>query len=321
MLMKVSTPNFATLNSGYQRLFKVNHLTIGLVLPLESYPDRAVPTLAAQLERVQLAESLGFGAVWLRDIPFNVPSFGDAGQVFDPFVYLGLLAGQTRDITLGVSSILLPLRHPVHVAKSAASVDVLSGGRLVLGVASGDRPAEFPAFKLDYKARGERFREAYKTVRMLAQEQPVQLAGAEQLDVLPKPVAGRVPLMITGSSQQSDAWIASHGDGWMSYPREAALQARIIARYRSENQQAGHRPKPVMEPLYIDLLENADAPPEKIHLGYRLGVNALRDYLRERQAIGVNHIALNLRFNQADPENTLQKIAAAVLPEFPLHQD
>ena len=50
--------------------------------------------------------SLGFAALWLRDVPFNVPSFGDAGQLHDPFVYLGLLAGTTERIALGVASIM-----------------------------------------------------------------------------------------------------------------------------------------------------------------------------------------------------------------------
>ena len=64
-----------------------------------------------------MAERLGFKAVWLRDVPFNVPSFGDAGQLFDPFTCLGLLAGQATDIALGVASIVLPLRHPPHAAQ------------------------------------------------------------------------------------------------------------------------------------------------------------------------------------------------------------
>ena len=71
-------------------------------------------------------------------------------------VYLGLLAGLTERIALGVASIVLPLRHPAHVAKAAASVDVLSGGRLLLGVASGDRPEEYPALNLPFADRGER---------------------------------------------------------------------------------------------------------------------------------------------------------------------
>ena len=89
-------------------------------------------------------------ALWLRDVPFNVPSFGDAGQLFDPFVYLGYLAGQTDTIALGVSSLILPHRHPAEVAKAAASVDVLSEGRLLLGVASGDRPDEYPALNIPF---------------------------------------------------------------------------------------------------------------------------------------------------------------------------
>ena len=135
-----STKTFAPINRGYNQVFQPNRLSIGVIAPLESYTSGPVPTMERHLERVRLAEKAGFSAVWLRDVPFNVPSFGDAGQVFDPFVYLGFLAGQTQRIALGVASLILPLRHPAHVAKAAASVDQLSGGRLILGIASGDRP-------------------------------------------------------------------------------------------------------------------------------------------------------------------------------------
>lgn len=117
---------------------------------VEDYSRSPVPDIHRYLERVQLAEDLGLSAVWLRDVPFNVPSSGDAGQTYDPFVYLGLLAGQTKRIALGVSSTVLPLRHPAHVAKAAASIDVLSGRRILLGVASGDRPDEYPALGLPF---------------------------------------------------------------------------------------------------------------------------------------------------------------------------
>ncbi len=136
---------FQSINRGYNSVFRPNHLSLGLVVPLEIYSQGPAPTMTRHLERVQLAEQLGFAAVWLRDVPFNVPSFGDAGQMYDPFVYLGLLASCTKRIALGTASIVLPLRHSAHVAKAAASVDGLSGGRLILGVASGDRPEEYPA--------------------------------------------------------------------------------------------------------------------------------------------------------------------------------
>lgn len=317
MLMKTTESTFPRLNRGYSQLFRPGQLTVGLVVPIENYADGPLPSLTDHVERVQLAEALGFGAVWLRDIPFNVPSFGDAGQLYDPFVYLGLLSGKTRRITLGVASLILPLRDPVHTAKAAASVDVLTGGRMVLGVASGDRPQEYPRFGVDHASRGQGFRDSYAAIRSLAQSD----ASPDGIDLLPKPVAGRIPLMITGSSQQSEAWLAQHGDGWMTYPRDARTQAALIAQYRQRSQDLGRAAMPVMEPLYIDLAEDPNAPPRKIHLGYRLGARHLRSYLQERRRIGVNHVALNLRFNQAATEFTLQQLAAHVLPEFPNHKD
>ncbi|MEL7296896.1 MAG: LLM class oxidoreductase [Pseudomonadota bacterium] len=318
--LNTSQAAFAPLNTAYRTVFAPDRLSIGLVVPIESYPDRPTPTMTDHIKRVQLAESLGFAAVWLRDVPFDVPSFGDAGQIFDPFVYLGSLASQTKRIALGVASIILPLRHPVHTAKAAATVDTLSDGRLLLGIASGDRPEEYPAFDTDYHSRGERFRSAYDYLRALSTPRP-QVANdwgtvGGGIDLLPKPVADRLPLLVTGGSQQSPEWLATHADGWMTYPRPAPTQARLISNYRSAIARAGLTDKPVMEPLYVDLVDDPLAPPQPIHLGLRLGVNALRNYLMSRQAIGVNHIALNLRFNQADIETTLQTIAADLLPHF-----
>ncbi|MCW8886065.1 MAG: LLM class flavin-dependent oxidoreductase, partial [Motiliproteus sp.] len=74
--------------------------------------------------------------------------------------------------------------------------------------------------------------------------------------------------------------------------------------------------KPVMEPLYLDLAAHPDTAPQPIHLGFHTGINPLREYLKSRQQIGVNHIALNLRFNRADPEATLRKLADELLPDF-----
>lgn len=62
-------------------------------------------------------------------------------------------------------AIVVPIRHPLHLAKAAASIDQLSGGRLILGVATGDRPVEFPAFGIDPETRGERLREFLEVYR------------------------------------------------------------------------------------------------------------------------------------------------------------
>ena len=311
---------FPQLNHAYNTIFRWNRLSLGLVLPLESYVNGPVPSMNHHIERAQLAETLGFSALWLRDVPFNVPAFGDAGQVFDTFVYLGLLAGQTERIALGVASVVLPLRHPAHVAKAAASVDVLSGGRLILGVASGDRPEEYPALGLPFEDRGKRFRDSFAYIERMAQHAPAfnnhYGSPGGGMDLLPKPVSARLPLLITGGSQQDPDWIARHGDGWITYPRELAAQARLIDAWRQRIDALGSASKPAVQSLYVDLTDDPNASPQAIHLGFRLGANPLRDYLRSLEAIGINHVALNLRFNQADVELTLQRLAEHILPGF-----
>ena len=311
---------FRSINHGYDSTFRPGRLSLGLVVPLENYASGPVPSMSRHLERVQLAEKLGYAAVWLRDVPFNVPSFGDAGQVHDPFVYLGLLAGCTDRIALGVASIILPLRHPAHVAKAAASADVLSGGRLILGVASGDRPDEYPALAEPFADRGARFRESYDYIRHMAESCPAveseygRTTGT--IDLLPKPSGGRLPLLITGGSQQQPDWLARHGDGWMVYPRSTTAQAELIRDWRTRTHAAGADDKPVMQPLYVDLADDPDASPQPIHLGLRLGTNHLLAYLKSLEEVGMNHVALNLRFNQPDVEETLHRLAEDVLPAF-----
>ncbi|MEM9431905.1 MAG: LLM class oxidoreductase [Pseudomonadota bacterium] len=316
---------FPTLNHAYNSVFKPHSLTIGLVLPLDAHSQSPTPDMHRHIERAALADDLGFAALWLRDVPFNVPSFGDAGQVFDPFVYLGVLSAVTRDIALGVASIVLPLRHPAHVAKAAASADQLSGGRLLLGVASGDRPEEYPAMGMTFHDRGERFRESLAYIRAMANGYPTHAATygdlRGQMDMLPKPVAGRIPVLITGGSQQSPEWIAAHGDGWITYPRDTSVQARLVQAYRARSSAVGSVRKPVMQSLYIDLLDEADAAPSPIHLGFRSGVGFLRSYLNALQAGGINHVALNLRFTGGGVEDTMKRLADALLPDLATAKD
>ncbi len=320
MLTKVDDREFQPINRGYNAVFRPHRLSLGLVVPLESYPTGPVPAMTRHVERVQLAEELGYSSIWLRDVPFNVPSFGDAGQIYDPFVYLGLLAGQTEQIALGVASIILPLRHPAHVAKAAATADVLSGGRLLLGVASGDRPEEYPALNQPFSERGARFRASFDYIRRMGEDAPAfeNSYGSPNggVDMLPKPASGKLPLLITGGSQQDPDWIAQNGDGWMLYPRNVGAQAQIIRDWRARVAAAGRLAQPVMQPLYVDLVDDPDARPQPIHLGFRSGTRSLLAYLKSLEEIGVNHVALNLRFNQADIETTLKRLADEILPGF-----
>lgn len=320
MTVETDSGAFQTINQAYNTVFQPNRLSLGLVLPLEASFHDPVPAMDRHIERILLAEELGFSAIWLRDVPFNVPTFGDAGQVFDPFVYLGLLAGQTKTIGLGVASIVLPLRHPAHIAKAAASVDALSDGRLILGIASGDRPEEYPAMNLPFAERGARFRASFEYIRRMAEEMPefqnfFGSVGAG-VDMLPKPRAGKIPMLITGGSQQDPEWLANNGDGWMTYPRNIPHQAQAIDDFRARAKAAGEPGKPIMQPLYLDLAEDPTTSPQPIHLGFRTGSQHLLPYLKTVEEIGVNHLAFNLRFNREDIEDTMKRLADTVLPAF-----
>lgn len=312
-------PAFAPLNRAYRQVFSPGRLSVGLVVPIDAYPDRPVPPTVQHVTRVRRAEALGFAAVWLRDVPFNVPTFGDAGQVLDPFVLLGALAATTDRIALGVASLILPLRHPAHVAKAAASVDVMSDGRLLLGVASGDRPEEYPAMGRRHDERGALFREAFDYIRRMAADAPAfsSAFGAPdgRAELLPKPTAARLPLLVTGGSQQGPAWGAAHADGWITYPRDPGAQARAVADWRARI-PGGDAAKPVMQPLYVDLADDPDAAPTPLHLGFRAGLRPIATYLAAIRDAGVNHVALNLRFNRAPIDETLDRLATDLLPQF-----
>jgi len=318
--------SFEKINKAYNSVFRPDNLSIGIVIPIESYSEGMLPMMKDQLAKVKLVEQFGYKALWVRDVPLHVPTFGDAGQMFDPFTYLGYLAGQTTKIALGVASIALPLHHPVHVVKSATTIDQLSGGRVLIGIASGDRPTEYPSMAELFENRGVRFREAYSYIRaaqdafpFLADNSYGKLDG--QSDILPKATGHKLPLLITGHSQQTTDWVADNGDGWMYYPRNLYMQEHNIQEWRSRVLAKQKYDKPFMQSLYVDLHKDDDFKPQGIHLGFRLGVNYLKDLFLQLRKIGVNHVALNLRFNEGNMEATLEKIAANLFPLFHLDQE
>ncbi|MEM8585528.1 MAG: LLM class oxidoreductase [Bacteroidota bacterium] len=312
---------FQQINRGYNKVFRSGKLSLGIVVPIEQYSQSAIPSMKRHLERVQLVEKLGFEAIWVRDVPFQVPSFGDAGQTYDPFTYLGFLAGQTKEIVLGVASIALPLRHPLHAAKSAATIDRLSDGRFIMGVASGDRPDEYPAMNIDFQQRDLLFRDAFRYIRSAEDDYPKlddnrygHLKGAA--DILPKSVARKIPMLVTGYSRQSLEWNAQYGDGWIYYPRSPMQQAYIIAEWRRSVYQFHQHDKPFMQPLYVILEQDDNFRPQPIQLGLRTGANYLMEYFKDLEQMGVNHVAINLRFNYRNTEKTLEEIATKILPGF-----
>jgi luciferase-type oxidoreductase len=305
---------------GFRRMFAPDRLTLGVFFPIEAF-ERDQPSMRHQEYLAGRAEELGFAALWFRDVPLRDPSFGDIGQIFDPWVYLGWIAAQTREIALATGSIVLPLRHPLHTAKAAASVDQLSGGRLVLGIASGDRPVEFPAFGVDFEQRSALIRENLRVIRsVLDNEFPTLHSPYGELygsaDLVPKPT-GRLPLLVTGHSGQRLDWIAQHADGWITYPRGIERQMEVVSHWRAAVETAAPGSfKPFVQSFYVDLSDDPNQQPVPIQLGFRAGRNFVFRFLDALQAIGVNHVILNLKYGTRDAGAVLEEIGKEILPQL-----
>lgn len=306
---------------GFRRMFQPGALTLGVFFPIEAFAgDR--PTMRGQESLARRVEELGFAALWFRDVPLRDPQFGDVGQVFDVWTYLGYIAAQTEEIALATGAVVLPLRHPLHSAKAAASVDRLSGGRFVFGVASGDRPVEFPAFGVVAERRGELFLENLRVIReALFHEYPDIASAYGQVrgaDLVPKP-AGGLPILVTGSSRQPLEGIAAIADGWITYPRPLAAQTALAATWRrAVAANAAQAFKPFAQSLYVDLAEHAAAPATPIHLGFRSGRRHLVEFLASLRDAGVNHVALNLKYGRRPARDVLEEIGQEVLPRLAL---
>lgn len=314
---------------GYRRMFAPDRLTLGIFLPLRFYTGD-MRVLAGQAKLVETIDQHNFAAVWVRDVPLFDPRFGDAGQVFDPFNYLAFLAARTENVALATGSTIFSLRHPIDLAKAAATLDQLSGGRLVLGIASGDRPIEFPAYGIPHAERGERFSQAVPYFRELMQTGMLSidspLGHIADAALLPKSVSGRIPLIVTCSSGQSLAWIAAHADGWLTYPDAThtpqgpqGLAGKIRA-WRDLIPDGGFRPHMTNE--WLDLVDDPRHPRTPLQGGHilRTGRNGLIALLEEWREAGVNHAALGIQFAQRPAAELIQELAEEVLPLFPTHQ-
>lgn len=312
-------------HEGFARMFVPGELTVGLFTPIEAY-EGAIPTMNDHDRLVRTADEAGFAGLWVRDVPLYDPSFGDAGQIYDPWVYLGHLSASTERIALATGSVVFTLRHPLHSAKAAASVDRLSGGRLVLGVASGDRPVEFPAFGTpfanDKEMKGKRFREALRVFRRVTEEEfpsvDSEFGTIRAADVLPKPVAGRVPVLVTGHSRQPLSWIAEHADGWLYYPQIPSRQARVVREWKDAvADRAPGAFKPFAQSLYVDLAPDRGKRPSPMHLGFSLGRDWLVELLQGLREAGVNHVGINLKFGRRRAAEVVEELGEHVLPHFP----
>jgi probable F420-dependent oxidoreductase len=216
----------------------------------------------------QTAEDLGFDSVWVSDhlvIPVHVASaypyspdsrfrLGPAAPYFEPLTVLTFLAGCTRRVRLGTHVLILPYRHPIITAKVVATLDVISGGRVDLGVGVGWMEEEFVALGHDYFARrGAVTDEQIQILKVLWTEETPDHAGEfyrfPALGAHPHPVQQpHPPIWVGGHSRAAIRRAARLGDGWLPIgarppaslpPAEVATSLRLL---REEATRAGRVP-------------------------------------------------------------------------------
>jgi probable F420-dependent oxidoreductase len=167
------------------------------------------------------AEKCGFFALGLTDHPVPGSRWLHAGghQALDPFVALGFAAAATTDLRLLTHLAVAPYRNPFILAKAAASVDKLSGGRLILGLGTGYQKAEFFALGVKWEKRNALFDEVLAVLPLHWSGKPFSFDGinfnARDVIGLPRPVQDPIPIWIGGNSKLSLERVAQRAQGWM----------------------------------------------------------------------------------------------------------
>ncbi|SUM68613.1 LLM class oxidoreductase [Staphylococcus hominis] len=306
-------------HEGFKRTFKNHKLTLGLSLPFDSKNKEHID-FNEQVKFAQQAERLGFTSLFVRDNLLYSPHLGPVTENYDPFVFLTYLSAFTSKIALGTSSIVATLRHPIHLAKSAASLDLISNQRLLLGMATGDRAFEFPAFKVDESALTERYQTTVQSLRALWQSHSPQISNSifelyedSGLQVLPK--HRTIPMFGTGYSRQSISWLKQHMDGWLFYAQPFQDQKKLVEAWHSGTD----RFKPFMNILMIDLSQNPNETVKPIKGGFRTGRKNLLQILKAYESINTNHIILRFTNDDRDIEALIEEVGTYITPHFPAH--
>ena len=169
------------------------------------------------IQECERAEALGFDSIWLGEHHNNAFLYPT------PLIGLAAIASRTRRLRLGTAVLLLPLYHPVAVAEEGAMLDMISGGRLILGVGAGYAPEEFAAFGLTTAQRGSRLEEGVSLLRRLWTEEHVTHTGhhyhVTDVTIGPRPTQHpRPPIWFAGWAEPAIRRAARLGDAWIGGP-------------------------------------------------------------------------------------------------------
>jgi len=257
-------------------------------------------TADALMAVATLAESLGFTSVWVTDhiaIPERTasaypyredrkPPWPPNIPYLDAFTALTWVGAVTHTVRLGTSVLVLPLRPPLIVAKTVATLDYLTGGRVLLGVGAGWLKEEFDLLGQSFENRGRRMREAIRVLKACWADDPVRFEGAyyrlAPFGMDPKPRQGpRVPILGGGESDAALRRAAEVCDGWHPLNLSPEQIGERLGRLREFADRAGRKP--------ADLLLTA-RPGQTVAL--------TRDLASRYEAVGIRVLVADLNYRQ-----------------------
>jgi probable F420-dependent oxidoreductase len=238
----------------------------------------AEPDAAAQV--ATLAERLGYDSLWAGEhvvvpSPRVEPSPMEPDEpILDPLVALAHLAGHTERILLGTGLIVLPQRNPLVLAKQAASLDVVSSGRLILGIGVGYLEPELTAIGVPMAGRGALADEYLAAMRSLWEDEAPAFEGThvrfKSVDAHPRPLQRPLPVVVGGHSAAAHRRAAQHADGWYGFLIGLRAMAEQRDSLQAEIEQAGRE-----RPLHISISPSRPLDEEVVRAYADLGVDRL----------------------------------------------
>ena len=272
---------------------------------------------------VRRAEELGYASLWTQERLTGAPT------VIDPLSFLAYIAGQTTKARLGVSVVVLPRHNPIHLAKQTASIDQMSGGRLILGVGLGTNAQDLVQYGLSPERRVRRFIEHVEIIKALwTQDNVIYKGDFYELDgtnIAPKPTQQPHPPMWFGANVEpaihralkyANGWTGAGSSGAKDFPQKVALVQSLLAiegRTQAEF--------PISKRVYLTIDDNEPRALRRMQewaAGYygnadiaeRAGVwgsaSKIQEKLAEWSELGVDEFILN---PVVDVEATMEQLA------------
>jgi len=280
------------------------------------------------IANVRHAEALGFDSVWVTD-HIIVPRTMDLiyrDNMLEPVTLLSHVAALVPRVKLGTSVLILPYRNPVVLAKMLATIDQLSGGRLIVGVGGGWMTEEFAALGTPFPERGKVSDEYLRLMREIWTRETVSFNGNyttfQDMQVSPMPVQRHLPIWVGGVSPRARRRAAEFGDGWHATALTPEAFAEGAQHFKGLWQKKGRAGEPVLsmraalfiEGVSADVLPYGPRPGRDLLRG---ALNTVTTRLRAYQEAGVQHLIFELSLQSFESSaRTMETFMSKIKPRL-----